>query len=853
MSSQPSEDNISALCSIVGISREDAIRRLKGNNNDLNAAMNDVFDDPAGDKYKYDENAFASDRDGTVNNAGISFQVQGPDDDSGRAPGYYSTAPSRPPSRSSDKSPFNSQVISLAAEHAAADPTSRLTEADKVDLDLQRALQESAQEAGLEYEPQQYGVTEGPIMEKYFGPANRPTYNQSEWAMVPGGSYVTEILPDPDPEHRTRKPGTPAFLKPLVDDNRLPALLTIYHSIPLAREALLSRDSILPDYGHNPEWWAGKPIESRNPIVVQETEWTDEWGQASKQDYEEFMRELQRLIAFLSETDRAYGSVDALTKLAAYYKPNVHGKQGNNDEEKALFAWDMACVEFQNQDQKAKVLFTTGIQPLDSWGVNASDQQEHVFAVLDLELPTPDELDLAIEPVENIYDLTDRLIWNDSGLTPETSAYLDTVGDVISFRIKGSNKAKMIRIPSVWYADRYLKQNVEAALEMRRNKDVVRAEMQQIEEKVRKLTYITLPTGKRVKVKNMLATAMRHDENAIPYEGQMEHEMATASKSSLNLTEELQKLMNNIDKKIESLELEKDKVRATLREMSKLYTESQDGTDHSPVSKYTLRGVSVSKYVTFLKRPLEEQLIEFDDENGNPQPREQWWKIEYSTTGVMPVSVTEVTENEVLLSAYRDSTDCLAVYATDEAMAHHFAELPEPLKNFVRADNLAFSGEFPAINEPEEMRVDNISPRSPKRKFDDSSENSAMELTQIRGPPPPYPALVDNFSPPKSSPNVIVSEKEVSYGFPLPPSYNAIVGPDPADVQEYEKRSRNDGREMTDYPREKTDSQEMQEMQTKANIPSLLPKSSEASEATVSGDAMDVDDLASPAPKEKET
>jgi hypothetical protein len=37
-------------------------------------------------------------------------------------------------------------------------------------------------------------------------------------------------------------------------------LLTILHSIPLAREALLLRNKPLFDYGHDPQWWNGQPI-----------------------------------------------------------------------------------------------------------------------------------------------------------------------------------------------------------------------------------------------------------------------------------------------------------------------------------------------------------------------------------------------------------------------------------------------------------------------------------------------------------------------------------------------------------------------------------------------------------------
>lgn len=523
------------------------MRRLKGNNNDLNAAVNEFFDDPAGEKYKYDESAFASDRDGTVNNAGISFQVQGPDDEGNRAPGYYSTAPSRPPSRSSNRSPF-SNIISLAAEHAAADPTIKMTESEKVDPDLERALRESATEAGVPYSPpQQYGVTEGHTMEKYFGPANRTSYNHNEWAMVPGSSFATEILPDPDPEQRMRKPGTPAFLKPLVDDNRLPALLTIFHAIPLLREKLLCRDNILPDYGLNSEWWTGKTIEFTNSVViVEESDALNEWGKPTKHNYDDYMREFQRLMAFLSDTERAYGSADALTHMVAYTQ--YPGHNFANDEDKALHAWEVACENIMKHKGAAANLFTVGVQPPDpsnTWG--EPEESRLAFAVLDLELPTPDGAD---SDSETIYDLFDRKIWASSGLTADTTAFLPEVGEVISFRIKGEKSSKMIRVPSVWFPDRYLVENREVVANMRQAKENERGEMGPIDLKIKKLTDFTTPSGQTVKVKDILATCMRCDENKTSYEGQEEYEKA-APKTTLNLPEEFQKIMNNIDKKLE--------------------------------------------------------------------------------------------------------------------------------------------------------------------------------------------------------------------------------------------------------------------------------------------------------------
>jgi hypothetical protein len=46
----PTEDTINALCEITGIDRNQAISRLKANNNNADRAASEYFDDPSGKK-----------------------------------------------------------------------------------------------------------------------------------------------------------------------------------------------------------------------------------------------------------------------------------------------------------------------------------------------------------------------------------------------------------------------------------------------------------------------------------------------------------------------------------------------------------------------------------------------------------------------------------------------------------------------------------------------------------------------------------------------------------------------------------------------------------------------------------
>lgn len=385
---------------------------------------------------------------------------------------------------------------------------------------------------GIIDEPMPYG--------QMFGPANRPSYDDDQWAMVRGNSYAQEVLPDPDPADRKRKADEPAFLKPSIKETRLASILTIYHEIPLARQVLMNPDNLVTDYGYDAEWWTGKQIGLPSPNWTGETS----WDVASPQDIDDFMREIQRLMAFLTGTERAYGSVDALIKMPALTI------QGAADVETQFFeAWCDACRR-SNQEHSIPLLFTTAVQP----DAGRPALQEKHFAILDLDIPHPDNVE---DEKDTIYDLADEALWEVSGFEVEESAYLDTLAEVVAFRLvsrAANNTDSRVRIPATWYPDRYLKENREEALKMRQKQAEIKAEIENIRLKERKLTHFRLSPGKTVKVKDLFAASMRHDANLVENnqpDGDEDHYHGNASKeSSVNISEELEKVMKSIDSKL---------------------------------------------------------------------------------------------------------------------------------------------------------------------------------------------------------------------------------------------------------------------------------------------------------------
>lgn len=422
-----------------------------------------------------------------------------------------------------------------------ADPRTVMSQDEIGDLDLQRALAESAEEAGLQ--PQQYGVTQDSQM-VHFGPANRGSYDDSQWAMVLGSSSAQEVLLDPDAADRKREVNAPAFLKPSVDDFRLASILTIYHEIPLAREVLLNRNNILSDYGHDPEWWMGRTIVSRTATLIDDD--NTPWGKTTPQDFDNFIREIQRLIAFLDKTERSYGSAEALLNM-----PALKGADAADVELKFFEAWKQACLK-SDQSSLVPFIFTEAVQP----GLNESSPVlSKYFAMLDLELPSPN----SEEEMDTIYDLADQALWSSSGDDVRSSAYLSHLGDVIAFRIGGSSdECKMVRIPATWYPDRYLEGNRKASLDMRKEKAAIMKGIEKICSLEYRLTYFKLASGRIIKVKDLFNATMMPDTNALsdgfngadsdPYNTEMISRPISGDNMDLNA--ELHKVIDSIDKKL---------------------------------------------------------------------------------------------------------------------------------------------------------------------------------------------------------------------------------------------------------------------------------------------------------------
>lgn len=314
-----------------------------------------------------------------------------------------------------------------------------------------------------------------------FGPATKDTYDASQWALVP---TATEVIADPIPSQRQREEGQPAILKPNL--NYLYALIPILHSIPLFRNALLCPTVSQRNYWMGDDWWKGN---ASPPARIVDT--TIGPTEAHGLD---IIYEAQRLMAFLDNTDRIYGSVGALLDSDAWKEFPANMEDPDDDLLKFLLFWSFA---YQSQVPDAKL--DGSLRSV----FNAAGERRDTF-VLDGNVtrdPTRPGLD--------IYDvLDDNLFCAATG-----TAHITELSNVLIFRLSSATTNAIdlgCRIPATLYADRYLEKNRHVIDGMYRDIKQYEDQLVEIKTQVERLMWHTPQKAgaKRVESLKLLQTSM---------------------------------------------------------------------------------------------------------------------------------------------------------------------------------------------------------------------------------------------------------------------------------------------------------------------------------------------------------
>ncbi|KAF8463658.1 hypothetical protein BDZ91DRAFT_731373 [Kalaharituber pfeilii] len=558
----------------------------------------------------------------------------------------------------------------------------------------------------------------------YFGPATRPSYDPEKWAVatIP---VTHEIYLDPvHPGDRQRKDKEPAFFKPSSDGYNLGPALAILHSIPAARTALLAPIRVLDDYGYNERWWSGESIEASRISTIVENE-------VPEPDPSEVVVEVQRLMAFLDNTKRGYGSVDSLAKMHSVYEEQ-QGEQLSSFFKK--WSADIKCF-LGLEDKHEPWPFTSCAVACDS-----NDQRDSYdeFQVLTVSVPN----ELADAPGANIYNALDPIIWPDGDENPG-DVYLDYVADVFCISLKRDApdvKGIGLDIPSDLYLNRYSKEYGPLVKEMKAQKLAVSCEIRNIEAREERLSRCRKRDiggdDSSVETVKLLGAAIEHFENLrLPSEekdssGDISMEEKPDEHSSM--TNQIREVLERLKVRLEELAQSKEKARETLYKLTTAFTSPETiPPDAPPLCRHSLRGIFVDLSTTFIK-------IRDCSDTESQEVGETWWCLSYplqweADANTAAYKVLKVAEKEVLDAAkYTGDGKVLLVYATEEAMAgtDWDGRLPEALKNFVERDNTAFLKELESAGDKGKRKRANWWTYNNSNNQNNNGDNSS-NLTRI--------------------------------------------------------------------------------------------------------------------------
>ncbi|PHH70585.1 hypothetical protein CDD80_5903 [Ophiocordyceps camponoti-rufipedis] len=783
-SSEPTEAQISQVIDFANLHpREDramVIQALKDNGCSPETVLMQYFDNSSNFRNKFtrswNDSMFSADRDGSDNAAGTcelsrrcpspasplthaAFHIESMNQNDiimGVTPppdGGGLGAPSRPPSRSNDRSPLGRMVewaaggdmtgtacgpdAAVVAERLMALGVGGNSSHSREDEDMQRALRESAQEAGIALPQQESGVLDATTSEPCFGPANRNDYDQDTWAMVPT-KESSRTANYPSPELRKREPGTPAFLIHGVNsggEHCLGGLLTILHEIPLARNVLLRTGTGAESYGFNSDWWKGQEILSPfvlNQLQAGQVTWGERHGSSSNCE-----EELHRLMAFLDSTDRSYGVVSALSDLLPF---SAIGP------EKRLFEYLIQQCSNVMMPLTQTAALAHVFDDDEDW------EEEAKFGLLEME-----HLQLDYENIKTLYESLDHIMWNhvlSTGELNENSkmAMFRQMGEVLIMKVTGSGPEDSFEIPKEFYPERYLASRKHEATRIQRAWCDCKTRLERLSEREKKEVDVNLDWNQSLTKKVMFQKVIERcslyseylesrgkframeasgfdtdkypDYRAAPSDMTKEEEKHHDDvKSALAKAEDA---LADLDKKLQAISEDKNAIRTKQRFLGQLLTVPDKKGRPKPMTcnKYLLRGIATHNDIVYVCQMSEPDLIQL---GGDPRAHDRWWKLMYSHGSNEPVKAEVLTVDSMLREVWEVTKTPLIIYATEKALEEATVPLSAPLERFVRADNKAFQQELSRERaEADEGRLtETMLPPKRKHRSDSMDSNRA--------------------------------------------------------------------------------------------------------------------------------
>lgn len=276
----------------------------------------------------------------------------------------------------------------------------------------------------------------------HFGPANRESYDQGNWAMVPSGGHETKLQASSTASERKRTPeGAPAFMIQGYSSHgqhNLGGLLTILHEIPLARNILLSLGEPQATYGYNREWWNGQEILPEH-IQAKLASGELRWGEQNE-SLPNLEAEIHRIMAFLDATDRGYGTVSVLADMIA----------AGRGAEKQFYE----AIAVRNSD-KIDALYHKAVLT-EVQGDSTEEEEVASFGLLEMEHPRTD-----YSTIKTLYESLDHVMWNDALNWNEIHegskmAMFNKTGETFVVKVSGDGPENSFDFPLEFHPEKYL-------------------------------------------------------------------------------------------------------------------------------------------------------------------------------------------------------------------------------------------------------------------------------------------------------------------------------------------------------------------------------------------------------------
>lgn len=369
-----------------------------------------------------------------------------------------------------------------------------------------------------------------------FGPATRDEYEDTAWAMTLLGPTSREVQIHPDPEERKRGSDHPAFIRPSEEGDYLAGFLTILHEIPLAREALLLRNRVLSDYGHNPQWWNGVGIPTLPP---------EDHEQVRKVD-SAILAEIQRLMAFLDRTDRAFGSAESLIQSLSKSKKPWYPQSSIMH---FLEIWQIAAISAVSENRLNTVFSSMAKKRYAE--SDSPDVSKEIFWI---------DINSSPGETETLYDCMDAAVWDSESDFPDTALdeiWFQNVSDIFTIRISNPTlgaESVGIKIPAIWYPDRYIEACKQFAADLRLRRMAVSKEIGKLTALADRYKHPSTQDGLSNTISKAIAGAstILHDgwHTGILRDEEGKKQAAHAHQTADGLTEKLKILFDNIGTKV---------------------------------------------------------------------------------------------------------------------------------------------------------------------------------------------------------------------------------------------------------------------------------------------------------------